>query len=83
MRVLSKWNYVNGEYVPHFVPDEWKVSIYEDDMDTIVNCASCGKELPFGEAYTSMEIHTAGGFGYAVCEECYVTEIRTREVWNE
>ena len=79
MRVLNKWDYANGEYVPHRVPAEWKVSLCEADMDNIVNCASCGKELPYGETYTSMEIRTAGmGFGYAVCDECYNKETERR-----
>lgn len=78
MRVLNKWDRANEEYAPHRVPAEWKVSLYEDDMDAIVNCASCGKELPYGETYTSMEIHTGRGFGYAVCDECYRKEFRRR-----
>jgi hypothetical protein len=40
-------------------------------MGAIVNCACCGKRLPFGECYTSREIHTGLGFGYAVCGDCY------------
>ena len=43
-------------------------------MDKIVNCANCGKELKFGECYTSKTIHTEIGMGYGVCEECYDKE---------
>jgi len=43
-------------------------------MDKIVNCANCGKELKFGECYTSKTIHTEIGMGYGVCEECYNKE---------
>lgn len=79
MRTMYKWDYANGEYVPHRVPAEWKISLCEDDMDTIVNCASCGKELPYGETCTSMEIHTGRmGLGYAVCDECRSKEVKRR-----
>ena len=28
----------------------------------------------YGDTYTSLEIHTAMGFGYGVCEDCYEFE---------
>lgn len=37
----------------------------------MVSCAQCGRIFRFGEMYTSREVHTAYGFGYAVCAECY------------
>ena len=64
--------------IPYSVPDDWNVKSYSDDMDEIVNCPHCGKEVTFGSCYTSKEIHTPHGFGYAVCEKCYDME-RTRE----
>ena len=56
------------------MPSDWHCSIYENDMNKIVNCAHCGKEIEYGETYCSIEIHTAIGFGYAVCGECYNEE---------
>lgn len=50
-------------------PDECRT--YEDDMEKMVPCAQCGRMFKFGEMYTSREVHTAHGFGYAVCAECY------------
>ena len=44
--------------------------IYTPNMDTVINCASCGKKLAFGDSYTSRCIHNATGFGYAVCAGC-------------
>ena len=41
--------------------------------------AQCGKELKYGDTYTSLEIHTAMGFGYGVCEDCYEFEWKRRE----
>ena len=64
--------------IPYGVPDDWNVKNYSDDMDEIVNCPHCGKEVTFGSCYTSKEIHTPHGFGYAVCDKCYNME-RTRE----
>lgn len=56
------------------------ISIYETDMDKIVNCAQCNEELKYSESYTSMEKQTYFGFGYAVCSKCYNEEwIRRRE----
>lgn len=75
---MRKWNYEKHEYEDYSVPIDWYVSTYETDMDKVVNCASCGKELPFGDTYTSLEIHTTVGFGYGVCEECYQREWERR-----
>lgn len=74
VRVLRRWDRVAREYVPYRVPASWKVSCYETDMDVRVNCAGCGREMPWGETYTSLEIHTEGGSGYGVCEACYLEE---------
>lgn len=76
---LKKWNYESHDYEPHRVPDDWHVSLFESDMDRIVNCASCGNALTFGEAYTSMEIQNHMGFGYGVCEKCYEEEWQRRK----
>ena len=41
------------------------------------------EKVTFGSCYTSKEIHTAGGFGYAVCGECYATERIKEEEWRK
>lgn len=79
---LRKWNYEIHEYNPMEVPDEWNVLLYTDDMDEIVNCPHCGKELPYGETYTSKEIHNWVGLGYGVCEECYEEEWKRRKKYR-
>ena len=79
---LRKWNYETHEYDPIEVPDEWNISLYTDDMEEIVNCPHCGKELPYGETYTSKEIHNWVGLGYGVCEECYEKECKRRNVYR-
>lgn len=75
---MRKWNYKKHEYELYEVPSDWHCSIYESDMSKTVNCAQCGREIKFGDAYTSNEIHTFMGFGYAVCEECYNEEWERR-----
>ena len=76
--ILSKWNNKKRIYEPYEVPDNWNVITYSSDMDEIVNCPHCGKKLTFGDCYTSREIHTKHGFGYAVCEDCYYN----KESWE-
>lgn len=75
---LRKWNYYKHEYEPYEVPDSWNVKTYSDDMGEIVNCCQCGKEVPFGECYTSHEVHTEHGMGYAVCGKCYFLDENDR-----
>lgn len=75
---MLKWNNEKGKYELYDVPADWQCKLYEDDMNQKINCASCGKEIRFGECYTSMEIHNVWGFGYAVCPECYQKEIERR-----
>jgi hypothetical protein len=43
-------------------------------MSTLINCAECGEEIAFGDAYTSRMIHTGPGIGYGVCKHCYGKE---------
>ena len=83
--ILNKWNYQEHKYKPYNIPSHWQVRIYSKDLDEIINCASCGKEIVIGESYTSLEIHELTyGFGYAVCEECYEHEWeRRRKYRNE
>lgn len=76
--ILNKWNYDIHDYEPYEVPNEWNCKTYSSDMDEVVNCPHCGKSITFGSGYTSQEIHTEFGFGYAVCANCYEGEIKRR-----
>lgn len=71
---LRKWNYQTRTYELYKIPDEWKCVTYCEDMKEKVNCPHCGKIIEYGNSYTSKEIHTGIGFGYAVCEKCYKKE---------
>jgi hypothetical protein len=71
----QKWDYKAKKYNPLTLPAEWHVTTFECDMGTKINCAQCGGELTFGEAYTSKTIHTPYGIGYSVCYDCYLREV--------
>lgn len=68
---IQRWNNATKEYRPHEVPDDWKLILYTEDMDTPINCVCCGKEMTFGDGYTSRRFHTEHGMGYYECEKCY------------
>lgn len=74
-KVLRKWNRQKRNYDALMVPSDGTYLAYSEHMDTLCNCPHCGKEIAFGDSRTSLEVHTAGGFGYAVCKECHNQEI--------
>lgn len=74
--ILKKWDYKTKSYKDYEIPNQWAVSTYCYNMEQVVNCASCGNKISWGNTYTSLEIHNLLGFGYGVCKECY------NEEWN-
>lgn len=70
--MAQKWNWKTHEYEHYKLP--LNSTMFQFDMDDIVACAGCGKQMKYGESYTSLEIHNSMGLGYAVCEECYNEE---------
>ena len=74
MPVMQKWNPKTHQYEEYEVPNNWNTPIYSDNMQELVNCARCGRELTYGKCYTSKQIHNFIGFGYPVCAECYEQE---------
>lgn len=76
--LLRKWDYEKHEYEPYIVPDEWECRYSGFDMSEIINCCQCGKEVMFGECYTSLEVHTFYGIGYMVCENCHDVEMERK-----
>lgn len=81
-KYYRRWDYLDHCYYRVTKPANWKCSIYEVDLDTIVNCIECGKKIKFGDSFTSMEYHTEIGFGYAVCEHCYNKEWERRRSYE-
>lgn len=72
MTTVGKWNFQTHEYDPYELP-AGNVPLLAD-LDEHVNCANCGKDLVFGDCYTSRRIHNKYGLGYPVCEDCYSEE---------
>lgn len=66
----QKWDFEAHAYSPYLIPDGWHCPLILDDMDAMVNCASCGRQQPFGDTYTSKAIHTSMGIGYLICAAC-------------
>lgn len=80
--ILKKWNYEKHKYLDYEVPNEWRVSLFESDMNTLVNCPHCGNKIKFSDTYTSLEFHNWAGLGFAVCEKCYNKEWEKREKYK-
>lgn len=76
--VVGKWNYKIQDYDPHKIPDEWHCPVSCDDTDEIINCCQCGREIKFGESYTSKEIQDDYALGFRVCDKCHVDEWRRK-----
>lgn len=72
--MAGKWNYETHEYDAYTLPKG--AALYSSDMDKIINCASCGRTVVFGDTFTSFEIHDAVGFGYGVCPLCHAQEVK-------
>lgn len=73
----EKWDWSGKQYRPYRLPKGCKILI-TDDMEAEAVCAQCGKHLPLGQTYTSLEVHTPRGLGYPVCEGCYIEEMARR-----
>lgn len=76
MKTLKKYNYATNKFSDHIIEDNWNCKAYSHDMEEVVNCPHCGRQLTYGDTYTSLEIRTPMGFGYGVCENCYSEELR-------
>ena len=72
MKTAQRWNVREHQYEPCDVPEN--ASLYESNMEKQVACANCGEYLKYGECFTSLEIHSSSGMGYAVCGKCYDKE---------
>lgn len=80
---IRRWNYETHSYDPFTTNPEWKLIIYTDDMELLVNCPSCGKVMRFGDGFTSKELHNHMGIGWSVCDDCYQGEVIRARVYRE
>lgn len=70
--VVEKWD--GHGYVPAVIKDA-RYLAFSDDMNDMTTCPSCGKEVKYGDTYTSTVYYFNGGvFGMSVCEECHRKE---------
>lgn len=84
MSIIGRWNWRTHEYEPYITPPEWKIRLFSEDMDELVNCARCGIDLKYGDTLTSRELHNGLGLGYPVCDSCHEAEYaREREAKAE
>ena len=83
MAVLMKWNYDKHDYDMKRIPDGMNCVCYSGDMDKVVNCATCFREIRYGDGYGSLEVHDGYGFGYCVCESCYEAELELRRKYRD
>lgn len=68
-----KWDFARREYDEADIPGT--CSNYKDDFDELVTCPGCGKQVRFGDTFTSRLYHDRIGFGYGVCEKCHEGEL--------
>lgn len=73
---VAKWNFDTLEYEPYELPENCPLILGQDELETVINCASCREKVIFGACYTSKTIHNIHGFGYPVCESCYNMEFK-------
>lgn len=59
------------------IPDEELVVINTTDMELLCNCACCGKEVKYGDTWSSTEwFDESGVWSLPVCRECHEREMR-------
>lgn len=77
---MKKWDYEKHKYEEYNVPESWNCGQYSLDLESSVDCASCGKPIKFAEKYRSLEIYTDKGQEYAVCKSCFKEEWVRRQM---
>lgn len=70
--MAEKFDFKANAYKPYVLPKGAVLTC--DKMDDVVNCASCGRKIRYGDGYCSLAIHNKYGIGYSVCKECYENE---------
>ncbi len=78
---VHKYNQTKGTFEKIELPDDWKCVTFQDLLNTVINCANCGKPILYGKSFVSKEILKGGinGSGCSVCGECSAKEVRTEK----
>lgn len=84
--IARKWLPKEHKYLDGYkLPPNCNIIPYfenEDPLKKMTACAHCSTAVTYGDAYTSLEIHTyEWGMGYPVCEKCYEEELKRRELY--
>ncbi len=78
--IIRKWNWKKHKYEDYFIPDDRNICLYAENLENVIDCASCGKPIKVRDSYTSIELHNDIGLGYMVCDECYKKEWAKRKM---
>lgn len=82
---LNVWDYVSRKYIEKLCIFKYPKNIktFSENMDEEVNCCQCFRKIRFGDTYSSNEVHTELGMGFAVCPECYEKEWERRRNYGK
>jgi len=59
------------------IPDDERVVINTMDMELPCNCSNCGKEVKYGDTWSSTEwFEESGIWALPVCRDCHESEMR-------
>lgn len=79
---MTKYDTKQREFVEYKPQKGWHcLAVCFQDQE-IVNCANCGKQLPFGHTFASRTIKNKKNVGYGVCPECYSKEYFAVQIMN-
>jgi hypothetical protein len=81
--IVYKYDFKTHEYTEQEISANLKITCYENDINTIVNCAECNEKIRYVDTYSSNKIHTKGGIGYCVCGKCYDKEWQEEKKVNQ
>lgn len=72
----KKWIFQKHKYIDIEVDDRCNY-LPLTDMEQVVVCPNCGKEIPVGDTYTSHEYYSSNGiWGLNVCPKCYQDDLK-------
>ena len=69
--LIFRYNIVNNKNHEITVNPKWKISVQEQDPNTIISCIHCGCSIPFKDSYESKRYTNENNQRYRECKECY------------
>ena len=46
--IIQKWDEITQKYEDYSIPNSWNTPLLSDNMNEIINCVNCGKQIKFG-----------------------------------